>query len=647
MSISKSTFIVIGIFLALFTILEDPIAAHAGSGFSVYDTNFDDGKQWSCDRDQDKIDDTIEEIQDPEERIGVFICYDHRPDENDAKKLAKFDLEAKYIYKYIDVICARGVAIKDVKKISNLPGVDIVKLEPEVYPALDVSSRAIKARESEEYSPLTVGDLGFTGEGISIAILDTGVDDGGMFPGQHHDSLDDLDDNPSTNDPKRIAGVDFTQEESILNPRDGTADPDDTNGHGTHCAGIAMGTGGSDGTYMGMAPQARLVDVRIGEVWGSVNAGDAIAGIEWCISHKDEFNIHVLSLSFGSMFGESDGTDEQSQVVNQATDAGLVVAASMGNDGEQRVHAPAAADGAIAVGSVNDMSTIDRSDDTLSDFSNTGPRQDDGDEDQLDELKPDVVAYGEDITSARANTASDTREASGTSMSCPHVAGIIALMLDANPDLTPEKVKTILRETAEMPAGVEPSYPDLDPKYNTKYGWGIVDAYEAVRVATQAGILSCDITSPSKDEIVKGTIEITGTASNTKGSIEKVEVAIDDQYFNSNLLEVNVFEAQGTTKWNASWNTNGYSMGTHTIYAKAKTDIFSSNIATVKVVVTKESNPVNNGNPSNGDGTSDSPSLIESLRINNETIGYYLMGIGVLIAVIIVVIIVRNRMLYR
>lgn len=646
MSISKSTFIIIGIFLALCTTLADPIAAHAGSGSSVYQMSFESGKHWYCDRDQNKVDDAIEEIQDPEERIGVFIRYDHRPNEKDMKWLAKFDLQVKYVYKYIDVICARGVAIKDIKKISNLPGVEIVKLEPKVYPTLDVSSRAIKARESEVYSPLTVGELGITGEGISIAILDTGVDDGGMFPGQHHDSLDDLDDNPSTNDPKRIAGADFTQDESILNPRDGSSDPDDIDGHGTHCAGIAMGTGAGDGggEYRGVAPKAKLLDIKVLENWGAGNSGDVIAGIEWCIEHKAEYNIRILSMSLGGIWGESDGSDEESQTVNNAVDAGLVVVAGIGNDGDNRITSPAAADKAITVGGSDDKNTIDRNDDTLYEHTNFGPRQDDGDDDQLDELKPDVVAPGEDIISARANSQTGYTTKSGTSMSTPHVAGVVALMLEANPDLSPEKVKTILHETSEMPAGVGPSYPELDPKYNTKYGWGIVDAYEAVRVASQAGIISCDITTPIKDEIVMGTIEIKGTASNTKGGIEKVEVAIDDPYFNSQLIDAEIGDG---TNWNATWNTNGYSMGTHTIYARAKTDIFSSNVASVKVVVTKESNPGNNGNPSNGDGTSDSPSLMETLRINNETIGYYLMGIGVLIAVIIVIIVVRNKMLYR
>ena len=89
------------------------------------------------------------------------------------------------------------------------------------------------------------------------------MDDGGFFPNQRHSSLDDMDDDPGTTDPKRIAGVDFTQDESMFVPRDGSYDPDDVDGHGTHCAGIALGTGGGEDNYIGIAPQARLVDIKI------------------------------------------------------------------------------------------------------------------------------------------------------------------------------------------------------------------------------------------------------------------------------------------------------------------------------------------------------------------------------------------------
>ncbi|UCE39454.1 MAG: S8 family serine peptidase [Thermoplasmata archaeon] len=595
-------------------------------------------ENWYRDSNHNKIDDLIEDLE-PWEKIGIFINYECHPEEEDIERLSSFDLDVKYVYNYIDVICARNVVVFDVPKISELPRVVMVKIEPKIYPALDVSARAIKARESDLYSPYTAFDLGFTGDDISIAILDTGVDDGGALPNQHHESLDDLDDNPSTTDPKFKAGVDLTQEESVLAPRDGSFNPDDTHSHGTHCAGVAMGTGGETGggQHIGVAPQARLIDVRVGEVWGG-NAGDSIAGIEWCIQHKNEFNIRVLSCSFGSRFGESDGTDEESQTVNNAADAGLIVVAAMGNDGENRVTAPAASDKAIAVGSVDDMGTVDRSDDTLSDFSNTGPRQDDGDDDHIDELKPDVVAYGDDITAAQANTNSGTVTYSGTSMSTPHVAGVVALILHANSELTPEQVKKVLRVTAE-PRG-EPSYPDLDPKYNTHYGWGIVDAGKAVDMAAGFRDLTISIDHPSEDTIVSGTIEIMGSASVIMGggSVGSVEVSIDDINFQSEVLT-----AEGTTEWSVSWNTAGYD-GPRTIYAKATSGEYSA-IASIDLIV---DNSVEYNGDGGQEGDEGPPTInLGFMRVSIYAAAAFIGIIAFIIVAIVAAVVLRRRRMYR
>lgn len=594
-------------------------------------------EDWERDANHNKIDDLIED-KNEEELFGIFINYDRHPDEEDVNRLSNFDV--KYVYKYIDIICARNIKASDVRNIAKLPHVTMVKLEPLFYPNLDISSRAIKARESDEYSPNTASELGYTGEGISIAILDSGVDDGGWQPNQHHDFVDDLDDNSATNDAsdrKRIAGVDFTQEVTILTPRDGSYDPDDTAGHGTHCAGIALGTGGIDKQYVGVAPQARLVDVKVIEDYGVGNTGDTMAGLEWCIEHMNEYNIKVLSLSLGGLTN-SDGTDEESQLVNTAVEAGLVVVISIGNDGElppkgdgvadnsNVVPRPGAADKAITVGSVYDEETVDRKDDTLSDFSFSGPRLDDGDDDPYDELKPDVVAYGEDIASAQANTASDEITFSGTSMACPHVAGVAALMLEANPNLPPDKVKEILRSSAE-PRG-SPSYPQLDPVYNTQYGWGIVDAYRAVSLAEGFVEVNINIDSPTTDDTVSGTVEISGTASTDKGPVSLVEVTIDDPTFQSRVLK-----AEGTDTWTVSWDTETWSNSYHTIYARATHGEYSA-MAQIDVFVFNE-----------GDGTGDSdgsgdtgPPTVDLMGIGKISV-YALAAFGGIIAGVVALIV--------
>jgi hypothetical protein len=237
MRLSKKAVLIFAVLLVTCALSDFPALAQERDEEQLpEDTNWWDN--WYRDENHNKIDDLIEDMTRNDE-FGIFINYDIHPEEEDVERLSGFDIDVKYVYQYIDVICARNVDISEVEAISNLPHVVMVKLEPTISPNLDISTRALKARESDEYSPQTAHDLGFLGGDEtfrpSIAVLDSGVDDGGLFPNQRHSSLDDLDDDQSTNDPKRRAGVDFTQDESFMVPRDGSYDPDDVDGHGTHC----------------------------------------------------------------------------------------------------------------------------------------------------------------------------------------------------------------------------------------------------------------------------------------------------------------------------------------------------------------------------------------------------------------------------
>jgi serine protease AprX len=446
---------------------------------------------WMWDRDRNAIDDRLDEkiSEGPlTQRTGIFIDYLTAPKQQDVDRLLNFDLEVKYVYNLIETICARNVLITEIEAISKLPGVVMVEYEDEVWGYLDVGSPTVKARPSLEYSPNTVWDMGIFGTDISVAILDSGVDDGpAPAPPPYHMSLDDMDDDIlTTDDPKFIAGVDVTKSVYII---DGSYNPDDgVIGHGTHCAGVAVGTGGGS-EFIGVAPQSRLVDVKVMENWGSGVMGEVIRGIEWVVEHQDEFNIRVMSMSIGANYN-SDGNDAASQAVNTAVDSGLIAVVAAGNGGSNTIGPPAAADKALVVGALNDHNTIDRSDDNVWGSSNVGPRADDGDADHSDEMKPDVLAPGVNIMSAKSDTTGTNIQFSGTSMATPHVAGVIALMLEANPNLTPQEVKDILHATAEMPEGIEPST-EYDDVYNYAYGWGFIDAYKAVRMAQEG-----DITPP-------------------------------------------------------------------------------------------------------------------------------------------------------
>jgi len=420
-------------------------------------------EKWFRDKNRNKIDDFIENQTG---FIDIFVHYDQHPAASDVAILSSY-VDISHVYKYIDVIAASNAPKTLIETLTKLPHIAMVEWQAFTKPVLDISVPALKARQSTEYSPNTAWDLGYTGNGITIAILDSGVDNG-------HESFTG----------KFVAGY---------NAITGTAgDPDDVDGHGTHVAGTALGTGGSSQIYRGVAPNSRLVDVKV--IGGGIgSSADLIEGIDWVISNRATFNIEIMSISMaitdqnGNEIS-SDGTDAVSQAVNNAANAGIVAVVAVGNSGQNIIPAPAAADNAIAVGAVGDMETISRNDDTIASFSNFGSRLNDGDADQIDELKPDIVAPGVLIMAPRVNTTDQYWEFdqngfpwSGTSMATPHVAGVVALMLEKEPRLTPAQIKSILRKTTDDRNGA--FNPALDPKYDVNYGWGIVDAHEAVELA--------------------------------------------------------------------------------------------------------------------------------------------------------------------
>jgi serine protease AprX len=463
---------------------------------------------WIRDTDHNKIDDVLDNMIKNNlgsDRTRIFIDYSRKTTSDDVIRLKSYDLDVKFVYNIINTINAENVLLSDIDTLSKLPQVVMIEYEDEVHSFNDVGAKTVKARNSTEYSPNTVWDLGFLGTDISIAIMDSGVDDGpSPAPPPYHLSLDDLDDDLLTmDDPKFIAGADFSR---AITFTDGSYNPDDgVLGHGTHVAGTALGTGDTS-EYKGVAPQARLVDVKVMENWGSGVMGEVIAGVDWVVEHKDEFNIRVMSMSIGGNY-QSNGQDAASQAVNAAVDEGIVAVVAAGNGGSNTIGPPAAADKALVVGALDDHNTVDRSDDNVWGSSNVGPRADDGDSDPMDELKPDVLAPGVNIMSAKSDTTASYMQFSGTSMATPHVAGVVALMLEANPDLTPQEVKDIIHMTSEMPEEIEPSTVH-DDTYNYAYGWGFIDAYKAVKMA-----MADDFNPPVITDIEVGVSGNTATIS--------------------------------------------------------------------------------------------------------------------------------------
>ncbi|MPZ28475.1 MAG: S8 family serine peptidase [Micromonosporaceae bacterium] len=292
----------------------------------------------------------------------------------------------------------------------GLPGVGKLWLDEQAEVALADSAPLIGAPDAWA--------AGYDGTGLTVAVLDTGIDA----------------DHPDLAGKVREA-VNFTDE----------PDPTDQHGHGTHVAGIAAGTGAaSGGGYTGVAPGAELLNGKVCDVEGNCSSSGVIAGMEWAAERAD-----VINMSLSTTAG-SDGSDPLSQAVNTLTaqhDVLFVTAAgNSGLQGDGTVGAPGSADAALTVGSV------DKSE-QLAPTSSRGPRLGDS------AIKPDVTAPGVGITSARgAGTTlgnpvdANYTTASGTSMATPHVAGAAAILLQQDPDLPSAELKAALATTG-VPAG--------------------------------------------------------------------------------------------------------------------------------------------------------------------------------------------------
>ena len=399
----------------------------------------------------------------------------------------------------LNAVVIDKVPVSALMDIYRLDGVVVIENQNVMVPANGVASEAARALPSDVYTASTY-ERGYYGEGVVIAVLDTGVDN-------EHRSLndfDDVDDEPdsdatSYNDQKWVAGYDATS--SASNP-DGTTDPDDGQGHGTHVAATALGTGGSDRVHTGTGMGAYLVDIKVLTDTGGTNSQYSINGIQWMINNVDtdwgnnasSRGIQVASMSFGSFSSPlnpgdqgDNGSGADARLVNDATDAGIACVVAMGNDGTNRVPSPASADKSIAIGSTDDRNSVNRTDDIMSDFSNSGPRIDDGDDDEWDELKPDITAFGSNIMSASAATGpslpgqperpladEEYESQSGTSMATPVVSGIVAVLLQADDTLDPLDVRDILRNSSEQRGSA--SEPSVSNRWNDEWGFGLVDA---------------------------------------------------------------------------------------------------------------------------------------------------------------------------
>jgi serine protease AprX len=326
-------------------------------------------------------------------------------------------------------------------------------------------------------SALPVPGLGVTGKGVTVAILDSGVD--GSHPDLAPAMKANLKMSPLGND-------------SPLPPVEGLPDTDTSSGHGTHVAGDVAGRGtASNGAFQGSAPGASLVGLGAGEGL-SVNTRSVLQGYDWIVAHKDQYGIRVVNNSFGGSFQPFNPLEPLNKATKAATDAGIVVVFAQGNDGdEMTMNDEATAPWVIAVAAATQTGG-------LADFTSGGLEADvvdatftakdvAGDPRQplnLGLYHPAVAALGENVVGPRAPgtivpTLGARRDVllppgtqafytimSGTSMASPEACGIIALVLEANPALRPADVKRVVQITAKPMADVpffRQGYGNLDP----------------------------------------------------------------------------------------------------------------------------------------------------------------------------------------
>ena len=292
---------------------------------------------------------------------------------------------------------------------------------------------------------------GDTGQGVTVAVLDTGIDHLPDFAG------------------RLAGGVDLTG---------GNSPFQDSYGHGTFVAGLIAGNGASsNGQYSGEAPGAKLVSIKVAGADGVTHLSTLISGLQWAVDHQGEYSIKVLNLSLGFQPNVSTVINPLDQAVEAVWRSGITVVASAGNAGpfNGTVLSPGDDPMVITVGALDDMATPSPTDDEINDFSSVGPTSPDG------WAKPDLVTSGRSVVSLAApgstiyTTYPSARvgaanfAGSGTSFSAAITSGAAALVLAANPGLTPNQVKgRLLGTTSPGPVG----NPFVD-------GHGALNAYAA------------------------------------------------------------------------------------------------------------------------------------------------------------------------
>jgi len=337
--------------------------------------------------------------------------------------------------------------------LAALPGITVT---PDVSVSVGSATESTGPHApSDVFLPETgatqLASAGDTGQGVTVAVLDTGIDNLPDFSG------------------RLIGGVDLSG---------GNNPYQDSYGHGTFVAGLIAGDGASsDGQYSGEAPGANLVSIKVAGADGITSLGTLISGLQWAVDHQSRYGIKVLNISLGVQPTESTVINPLDQAVEAVWNSGIAVVAAAGNAGpfNGTILSPGDDPLVITAGALDDMATPSPADDEMTNFSSVGPTSPDG------WVKPDLVTSGrsvvslaapgstvyQDYPSARIGAANFV--GSGTSFSAAITSGAAALVLADNPGLSPDQIKArLLGNTSPGPVG----NPFVD-------GHGALNAYAA------------------------------------------------------------------------------------------------------------------------------------------------------------------------
>jgi len=354
--------------------------------------------------------------------------------------------------------------IKIVEQLAAIGNIRYLSLDQQIR-SLGHISMTTGADAVRQQQPTLLSGAANTvdGTGIGIAVVDSGID-------SDHKSFLGRDDRS-----RIVYSRDFTGENRV----------DDPYGHGTHVASIAAGNGRiADAKFVGIAPNASIINLRVLNAQGVGTISGTLSALDWLLANHAAYNIRVVNMSLGTPAIDSYKNDPVCRAVRRLVDAGVIVVAAAGNNGKNiagqkiygQIHSPGNEPAAITVGASNTFGTDSRADDGVASFSSRGPTRSGwtdaaGVKHYDNVIKPELVAPGNKVIDAESDNnllvtlhpqldagvsqAENRRQMylSGSSMATPAVAGAAALLLQANPKLTPNMLKAMLMYSAQPLSG--------------------------------------------------------------------------------------------------------------------------------------------------------------------------------------------------